>query len=159
MSRLTRDNLTSKVEEIPLPELGGTVAVRGLTRAELRALRERAGIGSDVAPDEEQLDLLFVAFGLADPRLIDGDRITDNGAVDEAVRFARGLPGGSVAHIVARVMWLTGLRGLTEEGQDRGSFRSGTADDDRRRDVLGASDRPGSGGDDSGGDAPADEQH
>ena len=154
MSRLTRNSLTSKVEEIPLPELGGTVTVRGLTRLELRCLRERAGIGvGDV--DEEQLDLLFVVFGLADPRLIDGDRITDDTAVAEAVNFARQLPGGTVAHIVARVMWLTGLRGLTEAGADQGSFRGGTPDDDGRRDVPGASDSPGSGGDDGGPVAPA----
>jgi hypothetical protein len=144
-------SLEGKTEEVALPELGGEALVRGLTRAELRDIRERTRVEAE--PDEELLDLLFVCYGVIDPPL--------TGTVEEQISKARVLPGGTVARIARRVMWLTGLRGMiadpyTGAEVPRGPFRSGTDDDDRRRDVPGTSDSTGLGGNDRNPDEGSD---
>jgi hypothetical protein len=130
--RLTAEGLCGTTEELNLPELDGTVLVRGLTRAELRDVRERSGV--DTAPsvdkvDGDLMDLLMIVHGLQEPRLLDD-------GMDAAVEKARTLPAGSAARIVSRVMWLTGLRGwiTPNEGAEpvpAGPFPGGTGDDDR----------------------------
>jgi len=144
--RLTREQLLAgQTEEVLLPEMGGTVIVRGLTRAEIRSVRERAGLGADVSEptpaDADLTDNLFVVYGLADPPLLVGADI------DGAVAAVKSLPAGTVARLVARILWLSGMRGwVVPEGQTEavpaGPFPGGAGDDDQRGDVPGAPDSP-----------------
>lgn len=139
--RLTQAQVVGKAEEVLLPELGGTVLVHGLTRAEMRLLWEKAGIPADEGQevDTDLVDFLLAALGVVDPPLAD--------TLDGAVDVARSMSAGTLGRIVARVMWLSGLRGLiVPPGQTKavpaGPFPSGASDDDRQRDVPGTSDSP-----------------
>lgn len=147
MERLTLAQLAGRVEEIPIPALGGTVLVHGLTRAEMRVLWEKRdemhtvwdGLEDAEAREADLVDLLLAALGVTEPVL--------GGTLDEALNQARKMPAGALGLIVARVAWLSGLRGMIvppgqSEAVPAGPFRSGETDDDRPGPSPGASDTP-----------------
>ena len=71
--------------EISVPEWAdddgepGIVELRKLTRAHMKIVRDRAGIGTD-EPDPNLADLLIVAYSFADPDLV--GELGEDGAVD-----------------------------------------------------------------------------
>ena len=137
MERLTVGGLAGHTEELILPELGGTVLVHGLTRAEMRVLWEQLPDGEEV--DRDLGDYLLAALGVSEPAL--------GATLEEAIAAARSLPAGALSKIVARVSWLSGLRGMVvppgqTEAVPAAPFRSGETDDDRPGPSPGAPDSP-----------------
>ncbi|MFH0980647.1 MAG: hypothetical protein V2A79_03800 [Planctomycetota bacterium] len=60
-------------EDVPVPEWGGTIRVRGLTKGEQQQIRREARIDGEI--DTQLVELLMVQYGCVEPRL-------DGGAVE-----------------------------------------------------------------------------
>ena len=87
-------DITEQVVE--MPEWGGSVRVRALTRDEVGQARRRATVGGEV--DADLVDLYLVCFGVIDPPL----------APDHAL-LLRNRSAGAVVRLVAVIAELSGL--------------------------------------------------
>ncbi len=57
-------------EDVPVPEWGGTVRVRGLTKGEQQQIRREARINGEI--DMQLIELLMVQYGCVEPKLDSG---------------------------------------------------------------------------------------
>lgn len=128
--------------EVEVPEWDGTVTLRALTRAQVRACRDHATVEGKV--DLDTYDLAVLAYGVADPDLVESE------GLEEAIRLLRLQPVSLIWRLVRETVRLSGL---TPDAP----FRSRTADDAGQRGVHGTSTAEGSGGDDLGRDEKPDD--
>lgn len=74
MARLQLDEILNASDipeaEVEIPEWGGSVKVRGLTKAKQEHLRKSAMIGGKI--DEEKLQLLLIVHCVVDPVIEEG---------------------------------------------------------------------------------------
>lgn len=139
MSYLSFEQLTSPplaTQDVPAPEVGGSVQIRALTVGEQQDIRRAARVGHDL--DNDRMEIFLVAASLVSPA-VPSARVMEL----KQARFA------VFNRIVAAVMALNGLSGEAAQ-QAEATFQDG------QRDALSlppsTPDR-----DDGRGDAPADD--
>lgn len=101
--------------EVEVPEWGGTVTLRALTRGQIRDCRQRSGL-PDSKLDLDTYDLTVLAWAFADPDLC------GEVGVDEAISLLRAQPVSLVYRLLREAVAVSQLGGGAP-------FRSGTADD------------------------------
>lgn len=116
MSRLTREAILSAPDiiekEIDIPEWGGSVLIRTLTKAQQVKLRKEATVDGHL--DENRLEILIFVHGVVEPQFTadDHDKLKEKSASamdrvlleiyrgsgmtkEEAARIERAFPGGA----------------------------------------------------------------
>lgn len=98
---------------VDVPEWGGAVKIRGLTKAAQQRLRRQATVNGETDPDK--LEILLLAECLVEPKI--------------TAEQAEQLKEKSAAAIDRILREIMGLAGLTEEAQKQAlkSFRTGDA--------------------------------
>lgn len=99
--------------EVEVPEWGGSVRVKGMSKRDQQALRRAATVGGVMDPD--RLELLLLVHGLAEPAL--------------TVEQAEQLAGKSAAGFDRVLKEIMALNGMTEQAQTEAlrTFRAGDA--------------------------------
>lgn len=97
-------------EEVFVPEWGGTVKVRGLTRAQVYQMQKDATVGKTV--DGQRSDMLMLVAGIVEPKFTE-----DQGAQ------LMGKSAGATQRLLDAIMRLSGMGGEAAAAADR-SFPS-----------------------------------
>ena len=112
---LTVDQIISapdvKTEELLIPEWGGSITVKGLTRAEVGDAREAAKIADEV--DDQRLEMFIFLAGVQEPKF-----------TPDHYELLRNKLSGPVTRVGKKILELSGLDEKTVKDAEN-TFRKG----------------------------------